>query len=110
LPTYNDYQQDCEYSNATLVTIHNVVENAIVQGFAIAYDAPVLLGLHDPYNNGSYIWSDGSKVDYQNWHEKPGAGDCAFLGIESMKWNPMKCVDFQGDMSTELCQISSLYS
>jgi hypothetical protein len=101
-------QQDCLYYNSTLATVHNDVENAIIQGFAVAYNAPALLGLHDPYNNGSYVWSDGSKLDFQNWHDPPGDGDCAFLRIESMKWYPMKCADFQGDMSSELCEIPSL--
>jgi hypothetical protein len=106
---YQDFQQDCLNYNSTLVTIHNDVENALVQGFAVAYDAPALLGLHDPYNNGSYIWSDGTPLDYKNWHDQPGSGDCAFLRIESMKWYPMKCEDFnQGDISSELCEIKSL--
>uniref|UniRef100_A0A914DMZ4 C-type lectin domain-containing protein n=1 Tax=Acrobeloides nanus TaxID=290746 RepID=A0A914DMZ4_9BILA len=61
--------------NSTLVTVHNDVENAIVQGLAVAYDAPALLGLHDSYNNGSYVWSDGSKLNFQNWHDPPGDGD-----------------------------------
>ena len=26
-----------------------------------------MLGLHDPDNNGHYVWADGSAVDYTGW-------------------------------------------
>uniref|UniRef100_A0A914E3B0 C-type lectin domain-containing protein n=1 Tax=Acrobeloides nanus TaxID=290746 RepID=A0A914E3B0_9BILA len=67
-------QQDCLNMNSTLVTVHNDVENAIVQGLAVAYDAPALLGLHDSYNNGSYVCMRVKRYEY--WQNRYNNNGC----------------------------------
>lgn len=44
----------------------NIDFAALAQPFA---PNAVYLGLYDAFKNGTWVWSDGTPVDYKNWAE-----------------------------------------
>ncbi|MGD8311223.1 MAG: VPLPA-CTERM sorting domain-containing protein [Gammaproteobacteria bacterium] len=49
-----------------LVSIHSATENAYV-GSLFTTDQFFWIGLNDATVDGTFVWSDGSPVDYTNW-------------------------------------------
>ncbi|KAH7662481.1 hypothetical protein AAVH_43558, partial [Aphelenchoides avenae] len=68
---------------------------------------PVYLGLYDAFKNGTWVWADGTPVDYKNWGaSKPdnatGSEFCAQLKpAENGIWDDDKCCG----NATGICQM-----
>lgn len=95
--TWQDAEADCVKQGGHLLAIHDVkVQNfAVAEAFAIA-DTDWWIGLSDLKNEGSFVWSNNSKLDYTNWAggEPNNAGDedCAHLAPwAGGGWNDMFC-------------------
>ena len=75
-----------------LVSIHSQDENDFVtaSGGAGAY-----IGATDAAAEGTYVWTDGTPLDYTNW--LPGepndftGEDCAQINDSSGGWNDIPC-------------------
>lgn len=68
------------------------------------------LGLHDPYNNGTYQWLDGSPVDYVNWNPAHinQLGFCTILASYDLTWWEWACND-QDHTIYIICQKSAWF-
>lgn len=71
-PTTADWPAAAAYAQSLggrLATIDDSAENAwIVQAFAPLYvDARLFIGLNDIHVEGTFIWTDGTPIDYVNW-------------------------------------------
>ena len=82
-----DAQSTCQSEGGELVSIHNQAEAELVRKLADkSGSGTFLIGLNDRDNEGSFVWSDGTPVDYTNWWQNEpnnhGAGeDCAHMGF-----------------------------
>ncbi|KHN72531.1 Low affinity immunoglobulin epsilon Fc receptor [Toxocara canis] len=80
----------CAQENATLVSIHDHDTNEFLAKMSTTQQ---LIGLS--YNTFEYVWSDGTKFDYNNWApSKPLPqqyfGDCVAIGNDG-KWINAQC-------------------
>ena len=57
----------CQADGGGLLSIHGAAENAFV---ADSFGAdPIWLGLTDEAQDGTFVWSDGTALDYENWKD-----------------------------------------
>lgn len=92
-------------SYSHLVSIHSNAENVLVYGFCEARRCHI--GLNDIANEGTFVWSDGTPVDYAQWHGgEPnnccGSEDCGEMwdrGGSTPTWNDMPCDGRFGDFA-----------
>ncbi|XP_072174986.1 echinoidin-like [Diadema setosum] len=75
-----------------LIALFESVRNKRVTGRQMVW-----IGLNDLATEGTFVWSDGSDVDYTPWHtDQPNdygnAQDCVEFGVEyTYKWNDLRC-------------------
>ena len=96
----------CDYGapGARSVSVHQLTQNAFLAE-TVARGAAVWLGLSRTGATSAWRWSDGSDVNYTNWHSGQPAGDCAFLNYGNVgEWAAMDC-DFSSAFF--LCQIEA---
>ncbi|XP_072047015.1 C-type lectin lectoxin-Thr1-like [Amphiura filiformis] len=79
---------------AHLVSIHSSDENSFISG--LSGSDKMWIGLSDRATEGTFEWSDGSQVDYTNWHsEAPDNGGdgehCAHIYDDFESWNDSSC-------------------
>nr|4WQQ_A Chain A, Lectin CEL-I, N-acetyl-D-galactosamine-specific C-type [Cucumaria echinata]4WQQ_B Chain B, Lectin CEL-I, N-acetyl-D-galactosamine-specific C-type [Cucumaria echinata]4WQQ_C Chain C, Lectin CEL-I, N-acetyl-D-galactosamine-specific C-type [Cucumaria echinata]4WQQ_D Chain D, Lectin CEL-I, N-acetyl-D-galactosamine-specific C-type [Cucumaria echinata] len=77
LTTWENAHHECvSYSCSTLnvrsdlVSVHSAAEQAYVFNYWRGIDSQagqLWIGLYDKYNEGDFIWTDGSKVGYTKW-------------------------------------------
>uniref|UniRef100_A0A914CAM6 C-type lectin domain-containing protein n=1 Tax=Acrobeloides nanus TaxID=290746 RepID=A0A914CAM6_9BILA len=68
-----------------LLSIHSAQESDALSSYLYSslaylnYQEYIWVGIYDPYKNGSWVWFDGSPLNYTNWDEdEPQHGnDCA---------------------------------
>uniref|UniRef100_A0A914BUB0 C-type lectin domain-containing protein n=1 Tax=Acrobeloides nanus TaxID=290746 RepID=A0A914BUB0_9BILA len=110
-----DAIQLCKSFNSTLITIHSYAENTLMAGYnqlMFPEDNDISwIGLYDPYNNGNYIWVDGSPVNFTYWYKSPQNGLCGvfapwsvilFNDLDEGKWGVFGC----GSTAKVTCQLS----
>uniref|UniRef100_U3FVH4 C-type lectin 1 n=1 Tax=Micrurus fulvius TaxID=8637 RepID=U3FVH4_MICFL len=101
--SWNDAEASCTrlQNSSHLASIHSQAEIFRVQKVifmnTVLYD-DVWIGLSDPWENGTWVWSDGSAYDYTSWvSEKPSAVDeeqhCVHLSSSSRyrEWEAATC-------------------
>ena len=105
--SWNSAEAGCQtygtYSH--LVSIHDNTENVLVYGFCTSRRCHI--GLNDIANEGSFVWSDGTPVDYTAWHQHEpnnccGSEDCGEMwdrGGSTPTWNDMPCDAQFGDFA-----------
>uniref|UniRef100_A0A914CNK4 C-type lectin domain-containing protein n=1 Tax=Acrobeloides nanus TaxID=290746 RepID=A0A914CNK4_9BILA len=102
--SFNGTIGNCQnaFALAGPMIIHSDQEMSVVQGMMDAFTGNgcaerFMLGVHDPHNNGQYVWADGSAVDYKGWDPNSplptGACFFAFARGEN-EWNPSLCEVF----------------
>ncbi|XP_072013077.1 uncharacterized protein [Amphiura filiformis] len=93
----------CQARGAELVSIHSAAENGFVS--YMINGGNVWIGLTDTATEGTFVWSDGTAVDYTNWGTDPisqpdnyaGDEDCVELGSTYFSdptlnlWNDHQC-------------------
>ncbi|XP_072022086.1 alpha-N-acetylgalactosamine-specific lectin-like [Amphiura filiformis] len=92
--TWQDANDHCKSLNADLVSIHSADENEYVwslMGSEISW-----IGLNDVSSEGSFVWTDGSCVDYTSWQDdepnQAGEEDCTeFYSHWNGNWNDKNC-------------------
>lgn len=97
--TYNEALQFCANHDAHLVTIKNEAENDAVADLASGA-LRVWIGLDDKGTEGSFLWTTGEPLDYENWaFSEPNNGwplgnqDCALMTPGNGKWRDDDCND-----------------
>ncbi|HEY0135597.1 MAG TPA: CotH kinase family protein [Nannocystis sp.] len=95
--TWADAEADCVTQKGHLIAIHSqaVQDFLSAQAFPIQ-DTDWWIGLSDSKNEGAFVWSNGSKVDYTSWAggEPNNAGneDCTNLAPwTGGDWNDLFC-------------------
>uniref|UniRef100_A0A914DSL3 C-type lectin domain-containing protein n=1 Tax=Acrobeloides nanus TaxID=290746 RepID=A0A914DSL3_9BILA len=103
---WNTGNADCQSSGAQLASIHSDAENDFIAKISNAANTFVWFGLYKP--NGTWVWTDGTPVDYTNWMpgEPNGDGpefcgemgyccydsnDCCPSSYAGPGWNDYKC-------------------
>ncbi len=94
--TWSQAEADCVKQKGHLIAIHSqqVQDFVAAQAFAIQ-DTDWWIGLSDSKNEGTFVWSNGSKLDFMNWNggEPNNAGDedCANMTPGAGGWNDLFC-------------------
>jgi hypothetical protein len=107
---WDDQEKLCEEDgtvNSTAVSIHDDFDNIVVYGNARVY-GEIFLGIHDPFKNGTFVWYDGSKVDYTNWGIQPPVGSCGVMFKNDSRWYPRACDYIGEDGGVVVCQTQVL--
>ncbi|XP_077423828.1 snaclec 6-like [Vanacampus margaritifer] len=98
--TAADAESVCNIIGGNLVSIHDALENAFVQKLAQAGDNDDVfwLGLSDAVLDDTYIWTDGTTNDFENFDttnsEPDGTtGDCVTMDEDDGLWQTADCTD-----------------
>jgi len=76
--SYDDARDSCQSHGGDLASVHSFAENA--EAFQISGGRSVWLGLTDRALEGSWLWSDGTPMDFTYWNVADNHGgneDCA---------------------------------
>ena len=95
-------RDDCRSRGGDLASIHNAAENAEAFALHVERSLPseqsTWLGLTDAADEGHWVWSDGTPLDYEAWNDgEPnnhgGDEDCAGFwagrGASNSMWDDM---------------------
>nr|BAX73923.1 C-type lectin [Hippocampus abdominalis] len=99
--TFSDAEAVCNILGGNLVSIHNDLENAVVQQLIVAgenNDEVSWIGLHDSIEVDDYIWTDGTVEDFRNFaNGEPNAatGNCVVMDETEGEWETASCEDLQ---------------
>merc|ERR1719219_2604602 len=86
----------CKARGGHLAQIKSQAEQDLIVGLCPNKKCPwTWIGLNDIAKEGTFIWNDGSALDFKNWHkgEPNNAGgkeDCGHIWHKN-QWNDIKC-------------------
>ncbi|XP_060949125.1 lactose-binding lectin l-2-like [Limanda limanda] len=99
--TWADAEFHCVSQGANLVSIHSLDEENFVKALIKNFDHAegfTWNGLSDVHKEGSWMWSDGSAVDFTFWlpgepNNSAGHEDCVENNqkVAEKKWNDLPC-------------------
>ena len=92
----------CNSIGTTLASIHSIDESNFARDSLIRYYTSEFgyelygwIGLVDLYEEGTFIWTDGTDVNYTNWGEgEPNdyyGEDCTHIREDFLTWNDIAC-------------------
>ncbi|XP_022111926.1 alpha-N-acetylgalactosamine-specific lectin-like [Acanthaster planci] len=94
-------EQRCVADGAHLASVHSAAENNFVNQMALQGTAggqETWIGLNDLQTENSFVWTDGSPIDYTNWElDEPNdfypGEDCSHLNhvASNGEWNDFYC-------------------
>ncbi|XP_035039049.1 lactose-binding lectin l-2-like [Hippoglossus stenolepis] len=97
-----DAELHCLSEGANLVSIHSLDEHNFVKTMIKNFDhaeGKTWIGLSDLHKEGSWMWSDGSAMDFTFWfsgepNNNEGREHCCYNNIsDDTKWNDGYCSD-----------------
>ncbi|XP_045921077.1 galactose-specific lectin nattectin-like [Micropterus dolomieu] len=98
--TWPEAESYCLFEDANLASIHSAEENHFVQALTRgdSHEFPeTWIGGFDAIPDAFWMWSDGSKFNYENWaeeDEKEENEHCLKMNYEEdLKWEPESCND-----------------
>ncbi|XP_078120261.1 lactose-binding lectin l-2-like [Sander vitreus] len=100
LLTWADAELHCVSEGGNLVSIHSLEEEDFIKSLIKNFDhaqAWTWIGLSDIHKEGSWMWSDGSRVDFVYWNTgEPNNYNsrehCVHNNVgEDLKWNDLPC-------------------
>ncbi|XP_037650483.1 lactose-binding lectin l-2-like [Sebastes umbrosus] len=100
--TWADAEIHCVSEGANLVSIHNLDEENFVKSLIKNFDhteGRTWIGLSDIHKEGTWMWSDGSAVDFVFWNtgepnNNGGHEHCVQNNYDNaQKWNDGQCSD-----------------
>ncbi|XP_070535374.1 macrophage mannose receptor 1-like isoform X2 [Ptychodera flava] len=108
----------CRKMNANLASFSSLdQEMSVFREAKVARNEAIWIGLNDIDNEGKYVWSDGSNVNYTNWRRfrtgyKDYTPDCVSLqsilrigrGMEATTWRLRPC---NRNVGSWMCKIPS---
>jgi len=84
--SWHDALSACQDRGMHVASVHSQLEHDFIYG--LSYDGHLWIGMTDVVSEGDFVWSDGSAVDYTNWHSgQPGGGDVENCGFISGGWD-----------------------
>ncbi|XP_031148284.2 lactose-binding lectin l-2-like [Sander lucioperca] len=98
--TWADAELHCVSQGGNLVSIHSLEEENFIKSLIKNFDHAqgfTWIGLSDIHKEGSWMWSDGCKVDYVYWdagepNNSGGNEDCVHNNHDrNLKWNDRPC-------------------
>ncbi|XP_061123492.1 lithostathine-1-beta-like [Syngnathus typhle] len=93
--TFADAESVCNILGGNLVSIQNELENAVVLELirAASDTNQAWIGLNDGVENGDFMWTDGSNVDFINFDGGAAAdgGDCVEMETDDGEWDDVPC-------------------
>ncbi|XP_023268088.1 lactose-binding lectin l-2-like [Seriola lalandi dorsalis] len=98
--SWADAELHCVSEGANLVSIHSLEEEGFVKSLIKNFDpaqGPTWIGLSDTQKEGSWMWSDGSAVNFELWgagqpDDYRGMEDCVHDSYgNDLKWNDDPC-------------------
>ncbi|XP_077375326.1 galactose-specific lectin nattectin-like isoform X2 [Festucalex cinctus] len=91
--SFADAEAICNILGGNVVSIHNDLENAIVQQLIIAGgNTAAFIGLHNALAAGDFIWTDGTVEDFRNFVPmNPISGNCVILVTVGGLWVSVPC-------------------
>jgi hypothetical protein len=88
---------DCESDGGYLMKIDASNEDQQVENVLWLGPQEVWIGLHDPDQQGSYLWTDGTPPSFTHWSSAPSAGspDCVSKNtrFSDGRWYTRDCAD-----------------
>ncbi|XP_028280920.1 galactose-specific lectin nattectin-like [Parambassis ranga] len=93
-----DAESICLSLGGNLASIHSITDNMflreLVHTASGSYSA-AWVGGHDGVKEGQWMWTDGSKFDYQIWGQgepnNVGEEDCLHINFRGEYWNDGQC-------------------
>ncbi|KAJ8337034.1 hypothetical protein SKAU_G00382540 [Synaphobranchus kaupii] len=92
-----DAEMHCVSFRGNLASVHNADEHSFLKTLHI-HDGDMRafwVGLSDVYMKGTWIWSDGTKMDFEKWHsgEPKGSGGnkCVISNCDGKDWQVSDC-------------------
>ncbi|XP_072561040.1 lactose-binding lectin l-2-like [Paramormyrops kingsleyae] len=103
--TWIDSELNCLSSGGNLASIHSEEEFQFIKALIKSRDSaenPTWIGLTDSSKEGTWLWTDGSKVDFTKWNSgEPnnvnGGENCVhtnWSGKGEKGWNDIACNSF----------------
>ncbi|XP_047460791.1 C-type lectin-like [Mugil cephalus] len=97
--TWADAEIQCMSEGAHLVSIHSAEEQNFVKTLIMNFDPAIgytWIGLNDIYKEGTWMWSDGSAVNFTFWkagepNNSLGKENCVQTWTSDTTWNDYTC-------------------
>ena len=92
---WDSAESDCKLRGGHLVSINSTSENSVVfslRGTSSSKRSDIWIGLNDKDKKGSFVWIDGTRSSYTNWHssEPDDSGDCVRM-VSDGTWKDKSC-------------------
>ncbi|XP_042594116.1 galactose-specific lectin nattectin-like [Cyprinus carpio] len=95
-----DAENICQDFDGHLASIHSDEEYVFIQNlirYTTHEPTRAWIGGHDAVHEGAWLWSDGSKFNYQIWFSgepnDDGNEDCLEMNFANGNWNDRKCYE-----------------
>lgn len=93
--TYEDAKATCTKAEGQLASPRNDAENKAISILSLQYNKPVVLGIDDKQNEGTFKYLNNEKIVFSNWkpgepNNDNGVEDCVELRTNGI-WNDMNC-------------------
>ena len=97
--TMGDAENHCLSLGGNLASIHNVEEASFIRDLIQMGSGSFLqtwIGCHDGIKKGQWMWTDGSRFDYQSWgpgepNNHWGGQQCVEILWDGRFWNDLPC-------------------
>jgi len=96
---WNDAKTDCEARGSALATVNSSEESQFVKGILTSSGVNyVWLAASDKVSEGNWVWTDGSPVNFSDWHyTQPNGGtfqNCLYLyNSNNWQWHDGVCTN-----------------
>ncbi|XP_058654902.1 galactose-specific lectin nattectin-like isoform X2 [Onychostoma macrolepis] len=84
--TWKDAEVTCLNHGGNLASVHSNKEQAFIK-LLVSSSESFWIGGYDAVSEGTWFWSDGSKMNFQLW----SPGEPNNLGVQN--WNDQQCTD-----------------
>nr|XP_049619963.1 struthiocalcin-2 isoform X3 [Syngnathus scovelli] len=93
--SFPDAESVCNILGGNLASIRSSLENAmVVQLIAEGTSDPggdVWIGLHEALGDGSFVWTDGTKVGFTAFNANTNPGNCIEIEDDDNLWDNELC-------------------
>ncbi|XP_034741183.1 galactose-specific lectin nattectin-like isoform X2 [Etheostoma cragini] len=99
----------CISVGGNLASIHSEVEHSFLRNYikqVTGSDKSAWIGGHDAVKEGTLLWTDGSKFDFQSFAEgepnnRGGAENCVVMNFNGNNWNDGSCENLAAFMCSK---------